>query len=73
MVVNLCKRGTMSVCIGKSLESQKTCEFYEPSTYREQCMYWVFEEFCSSIEAQIDAAKSIHERNQDTINKLEKD
>jgi hypothetical protein len=69
MVTNLCKKGTMSICTGTDLQDQKKCKFYEPSRYREQCMYKVFGEFCSCLDAQIDSAKPINQRNQDTIDK----
>lgn len=60
----------MSECIGQTTEEQKKCQYYEKSTYKSTCMYNVFDQFCSCLDAQIDASKSLEQKNQDAINEM---
>jgi hypothetical protein len=59
----------MSECIG-NIDEQKKCRFYEQATIRNRCMYRVFDSFCTCIDAQIDADKSLEEKNQEAIDEL---
>lgn len=56
-VVSFCKSGMMSVCMAASDTEQNGCEFYEKSRLRNKCMYFIFDEYCDCLKAQIDAVK----------------
>ena len=56
--VNLCKIDLMSLCSANSKKDQPNCHFYEESHSASRCMYFVFEEFCDCLKAQIAAKKS---------------
>lgn len=60
----------MSQCIGNTINEQKKCRFYTKATTEERCMYRVFDSFCSCLGAQIDASKSLEEKNQEEINEM---
>jgi len=51
---SFCKKGTMSVCVAENWSEQKTCKYYEPATQANRCMYWIFDEYCDCLKAQID-------------------
>jgi hypothetical protein len=50
--VCFCKRDIISVCAAGGREQQKSCRFYQKSTYKNACMYFVFDAYCDCIEAQ---------------------
>jgi len=54
---NLCKKGMMSICSADNREEQEGCEFYEKSSIKDKCMYFVFDEYCDCLKAQIDSEK----------------
>ncbi len=56
-VVSFCKRGMMSVCMAASDTDQDKCVFYERSSLKNKCMYFIFDEYCDCLKAQIDAVK----------------
>ena len=55
--VNMCKLDIMSQCTAKSKEDQSNCNFYEKAQNASRCMYFIFEEFCDCVKAQIAANK----------------
>ena len=50
--VCFCKRDIISVCTAGVKEQQKNCRFFQESTYRNACMYFVFDAYCDCVEAQ---------------------
>ena len=52
-----CKSDIMSVCIAENERQQKYCRFYEKSSYSDKCMYFMFDEYCDCLEAQMNAIK----------------
>jgi len=52
---NFCKRKIMSVCTA-STDEMETCVYYKKSTTKTGCMYFIFDEYCDCLGAQIDAA-----------------
>lgn len=51
--LSFCKKGLMSVCTASSAEEQKKCRFYKKSSYCDRCMYFIFDKYCDSLEAQM--------------------
>ena len=49
----LCKKDIMSICTAASESEQKNCKFYEKSSFSDRCMYFVFEEYCDCLDAQL--------------------
>ena len=47
-----CKREIISVCTAGGKEQQKNCCFFQKSTYKNGCMYFVFDAYCDCVEAQ---------------------
>ncbi|UCF92736.1 MAG: hypothetical protein JSW39_00855 [Desulfobacterales bacterium] len=43
----------MSVCTADSEQDRANCSFYEKSSFANRCMYFIFEEYCDSLNAQI--------------------
>ena len=56
-ISNLCKSDQMSVCMANSNLEQQNCSFYEKSQHASRCMYFVFDEYCDCLKAQINARK----------------
>ena len=56
-IFNLCKSDQMSVCMANSNLKQQDCSFYEKSQHASRCMYFVFDEYCDCLRAQIYARK----------------
>ena len=54
-VVSFCKRDIMSVCTAYSDAEQENCVYYEKSRLRNECMYFIFDEYCDCLKAQINA------------------
>jgi hypothetical protein len=50
---NFCKKDMMSICTASNIAQQKMCRFYKKSPYTEKCMYFVFDEYCDCLEAQL--------------------
>jgi hypothetical protein len=50
--VCFCKQDIISVCSAGGQEQQKNCRFYQKSSYKNACMYFVFDAYCDSVEAQ---------------------
>ncbi|MDJ0819463.1 MAG: hypothetical protein QNJ58_24890 [Desulfobacterales bacterium] len=53
--VNFCRRERMSVCTAENQKQQSGCSYYEKSQFAERCMYFIFEEYCDSLTAQMNA------------------
>lgn len=56
-VVNFCKLGQMSVCTANSKKEQLNRSFYEKSQHASRCMYFIFDEYCDCLRAQMTARK----------------
>ena len=54
-ILNHCKLDQMSVCNASNHLEQQDCGFYEESRRASRCMYYVFDEYCDCLQAQIDA------------------
>jgi hypothetical protein len=52
--VCFCKGDIISVCTAGVKEQQKNCRFYQKSSYKNACMYFVFDAYCDCVEAQRD-------------------
>lgn len=52
-LVSYCKQEMMSMCAAGSNNQQKHCRFYEKSKASARCMYYVFEEYCDCLPAQV--------------------
>ena len=52
--ISYCKKEIMSICTAESVQVQQKCRYYEKSCHAAKCMYFVFEEFCDSLKAQMD-------------------
>ena len=48
-----CKKKIMSICTAESPQKQQECHYYEQSCHAAKCMYFVFEEYCDCLAAQI--------------------
>ncbi len=55
-VVNFCQSEQISVCTAGNQAEQKGCDFYERARNADRCMYFIFEEYCDSLSAQLGAA-----------------
>ena len=53
--VNFCKREWMSICTAENQKQQCGCSYYEKSQFAERCMYFIFEEYCDCLTAQLNA------------------
>jgi hypothetical protein len=60
--INLCKLQDMSICTADSRLQQKNCNFYEKSINANRCMYYVFEEYCDCLKAQLHAGQRTHNK-----------
>jgi hypothetical protein len=47
-----CKRDIISVCTAGGPKQQENCRFYQPSTFKNACMHYVFDAYCDNVEAQ---------------------
>ncbi len=56
-VVSFCKRGMMSICTAASDADQDKCVFYEKSSLKNKCMYFIFDEYCDCLKAQINSIR----------------
>ena len=54
-VVSFCKKDIMSVCTACNGVEQENCVYYEKSRIRNRCMYFIFDEYCDCLKAQMNA------------------
>lgn len=47
----------MAVCTAKDNKEREGCEFYGKSSIKNKCMYFIFDEYCDCLKAQIEARK----------------
>ena len=59
LVVNFCKREQMSICTADNQKQQVGCSYYEKSQFAERCMYFIFEEYCDCLTAQMNAQQAL--------------
>ncbi len=50
---NYCKKDKMSVCTAEDSKQQEKCRFFEKSSYEHRCMYFIFDEYCDCLNAQM--------------------
>jgi len=55
--ISFCKKGMMSVCMATSDTDQDKCVFYEKSSLKNKCMYFIFDEYCDCLKAQTEARR----------------
>ena len=56
--ISFCKSDLMSVCTAESKNDQQDCIFYEKANNESRCMYFVFNEYCDCLNAQLYAGES---------------
>jgi hypothetical protein len=54
--MNYCRPEQISTCTAGSPKEQASCRFYEKSCRVERCMYFIFDEYCDCLLAQLNAA-----------------
>jgi len=52
-IINFCKQEAMSICTASDKKHQAGCRFYEKSRFAERCMYYIFDEYCDCLKAQM--------------------
>jgi len=52
---NFCKQEEMSICTACGRKQQIDCGFYEKSQHANRCMYFIFDEYCDSLKAQMNS------------------
>jgi len=52
-MLSLQKKNIMSICTAARESEQKNCKFYEKSSFSDRCMYFVLEEYCDCLDAQL--------------------
>lgn len=55
---SFCKTEVMSMCTATSEADQKNCYYFESSCHSNKCMYFIFNEYCDCLKAQINARKT---------------
>jgi RNA-binding protein YlmH len=58
-VTNFCKQEEMSICTADCQKQQADCSFYEKSQHANRCMYFIFDEYCDSLKAQMNSAAMV--------------
>jgi hypothetical protein len=53
---NFCKQEEMCICTAGCQKQQTDCSYYEKSQHANRCMYFIFDEYCDSLKAQMDSA-----------------
>ena len=43
----------MAVCTANDAKEREECEFYEISSIKNKCMYFIFDEYCDCLKAQM--------------------
>ena len=56
---NFCKQEEMSVCTAACQKQQLDCSYYEKSQHANRCMYFIFDEYCDSLKAQMNSAAGV--------------
>jgi hypothetical protein len=59
LMVNFCKREQMSICTADNQKQQVGCNYYEKSQFAERCMYYIFEEYCDCLTAQMNSQQAL--------------
>ena len=54
-VVNFCRSEHISFCTAATRTAQQECRFYERARSAERCMYFIFQEYCDCLKAQLAA------------------
>jgi len=54
--INFCRSEQISFCTAASQKEQPGCSFYEKARCAERCMYFIFNEYCDCLKAQLDAS-----------------
>ena len=54
-LMNFCKSEHISFCTAADKKEQSGCSFYEKSHGAERCMYFIFDEYCDCLKAQLNA------------------
>jgi hypothetical protein len=57
--VNFCEQEEMSICTATDKDQQTSCSFYEKSRFAERCMYYIFDEYCDCLKAQMNAGTTL--------------
>jgi len=57
LVVNFCRQEEMSLCTADSQKQQSGCSFFEKSQFADRCMYFIFDEYCDCLKAQMNAGE----------------
>jgi len=52
---NFCRPEQISTCAAENQREQAGCRFFEKSRHAERCMYFVFDEYCDCLKAQLNA------------------
>ncbi len=52
---NFCRLEQMSVCTAENNRQQAGCSFFEKSKAADRCMYFIFDEYCDCLKAQLNA------------------
>jgi hypothetical protein len=60
-----CRSDFMSICTAAGESEQIRCKFYKKSSHSDKCMYFVFDEYCDCLEAQLATRKSIQSNNKE--------
>jgi len=50
---NYCKKDDMSICSAEDPKQQEKCSFFEKSSHENRCMYFIFDTYCDSLNAQM--------------------
>jgi hypothetical protein len=53
--INFCRCEQISFCTAASQRVQAGCSFYEKARSAERCMYFIFDEYCDCLKAQLNA------------------
>jgi hypothetical protein len=54
-VVNFCRSEHISFCTAAGQREQSGCSFFEKSRSAERCMYFIFDEYCDCLKAQLNS------------------
>lgn len=57
-IMNFCKSEIMSVCTAESKNQQQDCIYFEKANIESRCMYFVFNEYCDCLNAQLYAGEN---------------
>ncbi len=54
--INFCRSEQISICTAATQKEQPGCSFYEKARRADRCMYFIFDEYCDCLKAQLNAA-----------------